>query len=686
MFGGQDGLRRIMSQETIKPARVGETMARFGVYFKPYWPALILVVLLMVITTWAQVAVPQLTGQVVDCYLAPASTTGLQFTPAQGSGEVVQSNCWLEAGTEPQGFTQKVVTAMFTAGGFEQPSQVTSTMSNSQKLAGLGRLSLVIVVLFTIGSVLTGLTFYVMSWMGQHVLKALRLDVFKHMHRLSLDYYAEHEAGDLMSRITNDAETIQQALSFALVNVVSGVLLLVWITYNMLALSFAFALLSLVVVPVMAVATLWFSNQARKAFRRTRLEMGSVNAELQESIAAVREVQAFNRSEENIESFRVANAANRDANIRAVAFTAALAPTLEALGYLALAIVACVVGLALLGNGTLLGTTISIGLMITFLGYVQRFNQPIQQIAVLWTNVQSAIAGGERMFNLVDVQPSILQKAGAQTMPPIQGEVVFEDVGAHYKADQPVLEGLSFTAHAGQTIAIVGPTGAGKTTIINLIPRFYDVTAGQVTIDGIDVRDVTINSLRSQMGIVLQDTFLFSDTVMENIRFGRPGATDEEVLAAAKLAHVDLFVERLADGYQTVLGERGSGLSQGQRQLIAIARAALANPRILILDEATSSVDTRTERLIQQALNTILKGRTSFVIAHRLSTIHNADQLLVLDKGQIVERGRHSELLAKKGFYYDLYMSQFRLEPEDTAHLGFEIGDDGRRTAPAGAD
>ena len=686
MFGGQDGLRRIMSQETIKPARVGETMARFGVYFKPYWPALILVVLLMVITTWAQVAVPQLTGQVVDCYLAPASTTGLQFTPAQGSGEVVQSNCWLEAGTEPQGFTQKVVTAMFTAGGFEQPSQVTSTMSNSQKLAGLGRLSLVIVVLFTIGSVLTGLTFYVMSWMGQHVLKALRLDVFKHMHRLSLDYYAKHEAGDLMSRITNDAETIQQALSFALVNVVSGVLLLVWITYNMLALSFAFALLSLVVVPVMAVATLWFSNQARKAFRRTRLEMGSVNAELQESIAAVREVQAFNRSEENIESFRVANAANRDANIRAVAFTAALAPTLEALGYLALAIVACVGGLALLGNGTLLGTTISIGLMITFLGYVQRFNQPIQQIAVLWTNVQSAIAGGERMFNLVDVQPSILQKAGAQTMPPIQGEVVFEDVGAHYKADQPVLESLSFTAHAGQTIAIVGPTGAGKTTIINLIPRFYDVTAGQVTIDGVDVRDVTINSLRSQMGIVLQDTFLFSDTVMENIRFGRPGATDEEVLSAAKLAHVDLFVERLADGYQTVLGERGSGLSQGQRQLIAIARAALANPRILILDEATSSVDTRTERLIQQALNTILKGRTSFVIAHRLSTIRNADQLLVLDKGQIVERGRHSELLAKKGFYYDLYMSQFRLEPEDTAHLGFEIGDDGRRTAPAGAD
>ena len=688
MFHGPDGLRRAFSQETIKPKQVGETLARFGAYFKPYWPALVIVLLLMVITTWAQVAVPQLTGQVVDCYLAPASTTGLTLSPPQESGEVVQSNCWLEAGSEPQGFTQRVITAMFTAGGFEQPSQVTTTMSASQKLAGLGRLSLIILVLYTIGSVLTGLTFYAMSWAGQHVLKALRLDVFKHLHRLSLDFYAEQEAGDLMSRITNDAETIQQALSFALVNVVSGVLLLVWIGYNMLALSPAFALLSLVVVPVMAVATVWFSNQARKAFRRTRVEMGSVNAELQESIAAVREVQAFNRAEENIESFRLANAANRDANIRAVTFTAGLAPTLEALGYLAMAIVACVGGLALLGNGTLLGTTISLGLMITFLGYVQRFNQPIQQIAILWTNVQSAIAGGERMFNLIDVQPSIVEEAGAQALPPIQGEVAFDDVSASYKSGLPVLEGVTFTAQAGQTIAIVGPTGAGKTTIINLIPRFYDVTAGSVTIDGVDVRQVTLESLRSQIGIVLQDTFLFSDTVLENIRFGRPSATDEEVLAAAKIAHVDSFVERLEDGYQTVLGERGSGLSQGQRQLIAIARAALADPRILILDEATSSVDTRTERLIQQALNAILKERTSFVIAHRLSTIRNADLLLVLDKGQIVERGRHSELLAKKGFYYDLYMSQFRREPEDTANLGFESGGDGHRAAPvpSGAD
>ncbi len=668
MFGGQDGLRRMMSQEAIKPRRVGDTLARFAAYFKPYWPALLVAGVLVVISTWSQVIVPELTGQVVDCYLAPSgSATVNQVSsalPAAGQAQPA-SNCWLQAGRTPQGFTQRVVTALFTLGNFPQP-EPGGSLSAQARLAGLGRLILVIIIFFAIGSVLTGLTFFSMSWAGQHVLKALRLDVFRRLHSLSLDYYAEHEAGDLMSRITNDAETIQQAISFALINVLSGILLLFWIAYNMLNLSLSLALISLVVVPAMAVATLWFSAQARKAFRRTREQMGSVNAELQESIAAVREVQAFNRAEENIENFRLVNAANRDANVRAVAFTAALAPTLEALGYLALAIVACVGGLALLGQGALLGAGVSIGTVITFLGYVQRFNQPIQQIAVLWTNIQSAIAGGERMFNLIDEQPSIVEKPGAQEMPPIRGEVVFENVCASYKPGQPVLQNVSFRAQPGQTIAIVGPTGAGKTTIINLIPRFYDVCDGRVTIDGIDVRDVTLDSLRSQIGIVLQDTFLFSASVLENIRFGRPDATDEEVLAAAKLAHVDSFIERLPDGYHTILGERGSGLSQGQRQLIAIARAALANPRILILDEATSSVDTRTERLIQKALEKLLAGRTSFVIAHRLSTIRNADLLLVLDQGQIVERGRHDELLAKKGFYYHLYQSQFWM-PELTA-------------------
>ncbi len=660
MFNNNDMMRRMLGGVNSKPVNVGATLGKFWVYFRHHWVALIAVLALVIVSTWAQVITPELIGQTVDCYITPAAAAVATATGSALPGVPIQnnaqSNCWLAADAAPGDATHQLVKSVFLSGGFTSP---TPELTSDERVAGLGRITLFIVFFYIVGAVLTGMMFFTMSWTGQRVLREIRIDLFAQLHRLSLGFYGKRDAGDLMSRVTADAEAIQQALGFALVNVFSGILLLLWIAYNMLAKSVPFALLSMAVLPIMIVATFWFSGQARNAFRKSRAEMGSVNAELQETISAVREVQAFNRADENIEEFKKVNAANRDANVRAVSFTSALAPALEALGYVALAIVVCVGGIALLGGGTLLGTTVSLGLVITFLGYVQRFNQPIQQIATLWTNLQNAIAGGERIFNLLEEKPEILDKPNAKQMPKIVGQVAFNQASAEYNVGEPVLNKVTFEARPGQTIAIVGPTGAGKTTIINLIPRFWDVTSGSVMIDGVDVRDVTQESLRRQIGIVLQDTFLFSNTVMENIRFGRPDATDEECIAAARLARADQFIERLPDGYKTVLGERGSGLSQGQRQLLSIARAALADPRILILDEATSSVDTRTERLIQAAFDTLLEGRTSFVIAHRLSTIQNADLLLVLDKGQIIERGTHHELLAKKGFYYNLYMSQF---------------------------
>jgi ATP-binding cassette, subfamily B, multidrug efflux pump len=633
MFGSWRG---ILEQDAIKPVSTGETLRRLGSYFRPYWAVLLLVLVLMIANAWAQVISPVLNGQAVDCYLTP-----------------------VVVGSESPAATP--VDCLFA---------VPANPTRDDLLAGLLKLVLVLVGLQLLGAVAAGLMFYLTSWAGNHVLRQLQVEVFARLQQLSLGYYSRHESGDLMSRITNDASTLQQAVGFALVQVLSSVLIIFWIAYTMLTYNWAYGLLSLAVMPVMVVTTLWFSDRARRAFRRTRQEIGNVNAELEEGISGVREVQAFSRESTNIENFRQSNAANRDANIRAVAYTSALAPTLEALGYVALAIVAGVGGYFLLRGQNLGGAAVTLGLIVTYIGYVQRFNQPIQQVSVLWTNLQSAIAGAERIFQLIDEVPEIVDAPNATKMPPIQGQVVYDNVWAEYTPGKPVLKGINLAAETGETIAIVGPTGAGKTTLVNLLPRFYEATQGKVTIDGIDVTQVKTESLRRQIGLVLQDTFLFSESVMSNIRYGRPEASDEEVIAAAKLAQAHDFIQRLPEGYNMVLGERGGGLSQGQRQLLAIARAALADPRILILDEATSSVDTRTERLIQAALEKILAGRTSFVIAHRLSTIRNADQVLVLRDGEIVERGRHEELLAQQGVYYDLYMSQFRRQEEVMAASG----------------
>jgi len=460
MFGGQ---HRVLESETSKPTKkVSVTLRRFMGYYKPYWFRYLIVLLMMILATWSQVTAPKLMGQAVDCFLTPASISTVAPEASaladffQTQGEAQESNCTY--------------------------TEVQADWTPADYLSGLGGIVLRIVGLFLLGSVATGLMFYFMVWSGQHVLNTLRCQVFKQINRLSIGYHVEHEAGDTMSRVTNDADTIQQGMTFALVQVLSGTMTLLWVGYNMLTTNAPYALIALSTIPLMAIATSWFSAQARKAFRRSRIEMGSVNAELQESISGVREAQAFSREDENIAEFEDTNAAYRDANIRAVAFTSALAPALEALGYVALMLVTVVGGIALLRGQGLFGTAVSFGLVITFVAYVQQFNGPVQRIAVLWTNIQSAIAGGERIFGLLDVKPDIQDSPDAIEMPTISGEVELQNVWAEYVPGEPVLKGVSLKAEPGQTVAIVGPTGAGKTTIINLIPRFYDVTGGSVLI------------------------------------------------------------------------------------------------------------------------------------------------------------------------------------------------------------
>ncbi|MDF2388272.1 ABC transporter ATP-binding protein [Nostoc ellipsosporum NOK] len=490
------------------------------------------------------------------------------------------------------------------------------------------------------------------GWIMQRLLAQLRQDIFTKIQSLPLSFFDRSEAGDLMSRLLNDVNTVNQAFGQTIAQMLGNLLSLVGIVIAMLSINLRLGLLSNLVVPLMILTASIFTRWARAKFRVTRQTIGELSAKLEEDIGSVREAQAFNRVQINIEQFNILNAANRDANVEAVAITAAFLPSIDFLNTLATAGVLAYGGyLAVTGEAT-------VGVVTSFLLYVQQFFRPIQILSQFYTQAQSAFAGLERIFLLLD-EPSQLNDApDAVEMPPIQGEVRFENVTFGYNPQRLVLKGVNLHATPGQMVALVGPTGSGKTTIINLILRFYDVSGGAVKIDDIDVRSVTQASLRHQIGIVLQDNILFSGTVAENIAFGAPYATQAEIEAAAQMANVHEFITSLPQGYTTVLGERGAPLSQGQRQLISIARAVLINPRILILDEATSSIDTRTEALVQTAIARLLQNRTSFVIAHRLSTVTQADQVLVIQLGQIVEQGTHAELIAQQGVYANLYALQ----------------------------
>ncbi|MFC1803243.1 ABC transporter ATP-binding protein [Thermoproteota archaeon] len=500
---------------------------------------------------------------------------------------------------------------------------------------------------------------WVMATISQKSLMKMRKELFEHMETLSLSFFDKHPAGDLMSRLTNDVDAIAAAIAQNVTQLIRNGITLMGILVMMFSLNVWLALASLIVFPIMVILTALVGGRTRDSFRALQKNIGMLNGTMQETLSGQRVVIAFDQQESVNRKFTNLNTEVKDLGIKAMTYAMLIPPLMGILSNANIAIVAGV------GSYMAINGMVTIGVIATFIIYSRRFADPLRHFANLYNSIQSALAGAERVFEIIDTESELIDAEDAITVFDLEGEVVFNEVDFGYVENQQVLKDISLRAEAGQKIALVGPTGAGKTTIVNVLTRFYDIQDGSITIDGRDIRQIKKDDLRRQLGIVLQDVFLFSGTVMENIKYGNLEATEEDCIAAAKLANADGFIRRLPQGYDTNLSERAANLSQGQKQLLSIARAIIADPAILILDEATSSVDTRTEIQIQQALLNLMEGRTSFVIAHRLSTIRNADMVLVINDGEILERGTHEELLEKKGLYFNLYMSQFKGTKDD---------------------
>jgi ATP-binding cassette, subfamily B, multidrug efflux pump len=493
---------------------------------------------------------------------------------------------------------------------------------------------------------------YITTKVGQQVLRTVRGQIFRHLQRLPLPYFDRVPSGVIVSRVINDVQTMNELLTNGMLQALSDVFTLVLTVAVMLLLDARLALVTFAIMPVMVVAVWIFTEKAKVAFRTTRITVATLTGELAESFSGVRVVQAFAREGASQAQFDDINDENRVANIKANTLASALLPVVELCNAVAtVAVIAYGGYLIVNGQSTL-------GIVVAFLAYVTRFFQPIRTLTQFYNQLQAATAAAEKVFELLDEPVTLTEAKQPVSLARVHGEVEFRDVSFSY-GREPVLQHVSFHADPGEMIAMVGHTGAGKTTVASLLARFYDPVEGEVLLDGYDLRDLSFKTLRRAIALVLQDNFLFSGTIADNIRYSRENATDQEVVAAARVANADEFIRRLPQGYDTMVQERASNLSLGQRQLIAIARAVLADPQVLILDEATSNIDSQTELLVQRALQQLLAGRTSLVIAHRLSTIRAADQVLVLDAGRIVERGRHEQLLRQRGYYYRLYQQQF---------------------------
>ncbi len=625
-----------------KSKNFGPSFRRLIGRLRPERPKIVVVILLAVASVACAVIGPKLLGEATNIIFA---------------GFIGQDL--------PAGLTQAQVQADMRARGQGQLADMLSTMQITPGVGidfgALAGILLLLIAIFALSSLFAWGQAYIMAGITQRTVYKLRREVDEKLGRLPLRYFDDHPRGDVLSRVTNDIDNIGQTLQQSLTQLITSVLTVVGVLVMMLTISPILAAISVLAVPLSLIVTVLVIRRSQRQFVAQWASTGALNGHVEEMHSGHNIVTVFGRQREAIQQFEAENERLYQASYRAQFISGIIQPAMNIIAnfnYVAIAVI---------GGLRVAAGQMSLGDVVAFIQYSRQFTQPIVQAASIANVLQSAVASAERVFELLDEGEEIRDPAQPRVLADVQGTVAFERVSFRYRADTPLIEDLSLLAEPGHTVAIVGPTGAGKTTLVNLLMRFYEIDGGRISIDGVDTREMTRDALRRTFGMVLQDTWLFHGTIRENICYGREGATEEQVVAAAEEAHVDHLVRTLPDGYDTVVDDDATNLSQGEKQLLTIARAFLADPRILILDEATSSVDTRTEVLIQRAMAKLMHGRTTFVIAHRLSTIRDADLIVVMDHGQIVETGTHQELLDRGGFYNELYQSQFVEAPAEAA-------------------
>jgi ATP-binding cassette subfamily B protein len=631
-----------MSLPTPKAQDFRGSLRRLFRYLRPDRLLIGLVVLLAVVSVAFAVIGPKIQGEAINVILAGATSLSL-----------------------PAGVSQADVIAGLRAQGQNQLADMLSVMTlvpgAGIDFGALGGILVLLIVVYVVSSIFAWLQAYIMAGVTQRTVYRLRTEVDEKLGRLPLRYFDSHARGDLLSRVTNDIDNIGTSLQQSLTQLITALLTIVGVLVLMVTISPILALISILAVPASLIVTILIVRRSQKQFVAQWASTGTLNGHVEEMHTGHAIVKAFGRQREAIEMFDTENEKLYQASYQAQFISGIIMPAMSFISNLNYVAIAVIGGLRVAAGQMTLGD------VVAFIQYSRQFSFPIIQTASIVNVLQSAVASAERVFQLLDEPEEIAETVAPAAFEAPAGAVAFENVSFRYEPEKPLIDGLSLTVDAGQTVAIVGPTGAGKTTLVNLLMRFYELDGGRITIDGVDTRELKRDDLRKAFGMVLQDTWLFHGTIRENIAYGRLGATEAEIDAAAEAAHVDHLVRTLPDGYDTVIDDDATNLSAGEKQLLTIARAFLADPPILILDEATSSVDTRTEVLIQRAMGKLMEGRTTFVIAHRLSTIRDADTILVMEHGSIVEQGRHDELLTRRGPYYELYNSQFAAPLEQAA-------------------